>query len=90
MYQNTQQIPVTIMFYALCWFNEKFQRDIVRVIEAQGIPFSYYQHLIHAPSLLLVIADAAAKHGDLLEEVIYVYMYMYMCVCFTCMLLICC
>uniref|UniRef100_A0A7S0ECM1 Uncharacterized protein n=1 Tax=Hanusia phi TaxID=3032 RepID=A0A7S0ECM1_9CRYP len=59
---------VTIMFYKFCWFNEKFQKNVVAVHEAKGVPFGLYQHILHVPCSILPIIDLLIMDSKILKE----------------------
>ena len=50
-----------VMFYLLVWSSENFQRDTVKFWHDKGLPFAYWQHAIHAPAAILILADARLK-----------------------------
>eukprot|EP00285_Hemiselmis_virescens_P007049 CAMPEP_0173392166 /NCGR_PEP_ID=MMETSP1356-20130122/18799_1 /TAXON_ID=77927 ORGANISM="Hemiselmis virescens, Strain PCC157" /NCGR_SAMPLE_ID=MMETSP1356 /ASSEMBLY_ACC=CAM_ASM_000847 /LENGTH=213 /DNA_ID=CAMNT_0014349899 /DNA_START=145 /DNA_END=786 /DNA_ORIENTATION=+ len=56
---------LTIMFYALVWPNAGFHENVIKPLEKQGIPMTYYQHVIHSPSIGLVLLECLAKRPEL-------------------------
>mmetsp|Transcript_63658 Transcript_63658/g.145850 ORF Transcript_63658/g.145850 Transcript_63658/m.145850 type:complete len:297 (+) Transcript_63658:121-1011(+) len=60
-------IFLTMMFYLMVWSSKAFQLNSVQFWHDRGLPFAYWQHMIHAPSVLLVTADALSKHSGLVR-----------------------
>ena len=61
---------LTIMFYALVWPNPTFHETVVKPWERKGIPITYYFHVIHAPSIVLVLLEAFVKQPQLTRSTV--------------------
>mmetsp|Transcript_53058 Transcript_53058/g.125311 ORF Transcript_53058/g.125311 Transcript_53058/m.125311 type:complete len:208 (+) Transcript_53058:60-683(+) len=59
----------SIMFYLVVYSDPKFH-DIIREQEAQGIPFEYSQHWVHAPPIFMVPLDALLKEPEKVTQTV--------------------